>query len=67
MIPAVLLVLYLVEFTVLGIHPYDRGVWIAENAPIVGIVAALPTSPSASTRSPSRSSSSAGRSAGRGC
>ena len=41
MIPAVLLVFYLAEFTVLGIHPYDRGVWIAENAPIVGIVAIL--------------------------
>ena len=41
MIPAILLVVYLVEFTVLAIHPYDRGVWIAENTPIVFIVAFL--------------------------
>jgi len=38
MIPAILLAAYLVEFTVLAIHPFDRGVWIAENAPIVSIV-----------------------------
>jgi putative membrane protein len=38
MIPAILLALYLVEFTLLAIHPYDRGVWIAENIPIVLIV-----------------------------
>ncbi len=41
MIPAILLVVYLVEFTVLAIHPYDRGVWIAENTPIVMIVVFL--------------------------
>ena len=39
--PAVLLFLYLAEFSVLAIHPYDRAVWIAENAPIVLIVAFL--------------------------
>jgi putative membrane protein len=38
MIPAILLALYLLEFTVLAIHPYDRSVWIAENTPIVLIV-----------------------------
>jgi len=36
--PAILLTLYLVEFVVLAIHPYDRGVWIVENLPIVSIV-----------------------------
>lgn len=40
-IPAVLLVTYGVVFTVLGIAPYDRTVWIAENAPILLIVAIL--------------------------
>jgi putative membrane protein len=37
-LPAVLLSLYLIEFVALGIHPYDRSVWFAENAPIVLIV-----------------------------
>lgn len=41
MTPAILLALYLVEFVALAIHPYDRGVWIAENAPIVFIVVVL--------------------------
>jgi putative membrane protein len=41
MIPVILLAVYLVEFVVLAIHPYDRGVWIAENVPIVFIVAFL--------------------------
>lgn len=41
MIPAVLLALYLVTFTLLGIAPYDRGVWVAENLPIVMIVLLL--------------------------
>ncbi|NQU10767.1 DUF2238 domain-containing protein, partial [bacterium] len=40
-LPLVLLILYLVEFCVLAIRPYDRGVWLAENAPIVLIVALL--------------------------
>jgi putative membrane protein len=35
MIPAILLLVYLVEFTLLAIHPYDRSVWLVENAPIV--------------------------------
>ncbi len=39
--PAILLALYLVEFVVLAIRPYDRGVWIAENVPIVFIVVFL--------------------------
>ena len=39
--PVVLLILYLIEFSLLAIHPYDRGVWIAENLPIVGIVGFL--------------------------
>jgi len=33
--------LYLAEFIALGIHPYDRSVWWAENIPILIIVAAL--------------------------
>jgi putative membrane protein len=41
MVPAVLLVLYLVVFAVLGIDPYDRAVWVAENLPIVAIVVLL--------------------------
>lgn len=41
MIPAVLLGLYLVVFALLGIAPYDRAVWVAENLPIVAIVALL--------------------------
>jgi apolipoprotein N-acyltransferase len=40
-LPAILLALYLVEFVALAIRPYDRGVWMAENAPIVMIVAFL--------------------------
>lgn len=38
MTPVLLLALYLVEFTVLAIRPYDRGVWVAENLPILFIV-----------------------------
>ncbi|MEI6083206.1 MAG: DUF2238 domain-containing protein [Verrucomicrobiota bacterium] len=38
MIPAGLLFLYLIEFSLLAIHPYDRGVWFAENLPIFLIV-----------------------------
>ena len=33
--------LYLIEFSVLAIHPHDRTDWIAENVPIVAIVAFL--------------------------
>ena len=40
-LPAVLLALYLVEFVALAIRPYDRGVWIAENIPVVMVVAFL--------------------------
>ncbi len=40
-LPVILLALYLVEFSVLAIRPYDRGVWIAENAPIVCIAVFL--------------------------
>lgn len=40
-LPVVLLALYLVHFTVLAIRPYDRGVWIAENIPVVLVVAFL--------------------------
>ena len=41
MIPATLLALYVIEFAVLAIHPYDRSVWIAENTPIVFIAGVL--------------------------
>lgn len=41
MLPKILLVGYLVLFSVLGIHPYDRGVWFAENLPIILIVLLL--------------------------
>jgi len=40
-LPVVLLLLYLFEFSLLAFHPYDRNVWIAENIPIVFIVAFL--------------------------
>ncbi len=36
-----MLALYLVYFVLLGISPYDRTVWWAENIPIMGIVAVL--------------------------
>jgi putative membrane protein len=39
--PHLLLVFYLILFTLLAIHPYDRAVWFAENLPIMLIVAAL--------------------------
>jgi len=39
--PAILLGLYMVWFAVLGIRPYDRSVWVAENTPIVLIVLLL--------------------------
>ncbi|MBL4574620.1 MAG: DUF2238 domain-containing protein [Opitutaceae bacterium] len=41
MFPKILLVGYLVLFFILGIHPYDRGVWFAENLPIILIVLLL--------------------------
>jgi putative membrane protein len=39
--PKLLLALYLVEFVGLGLHPAERGTWVAENAPIFLIAAAL--------------------------
>lgn len=41
MIPKLLLGLYLLLFIFLGIAPYDRAVWVAENVPIVAIVVLL--------------------------
>jgi putative membrane protein len=41
MIPAILLAGYLVEFTIFAIHPFDSAVWVAENLPILMIVAFL--------------------------
>lgn len=32
-LPAILLLVYLAEFGVLAIHPYNRNVWIVENTP----------------------------------
>jgi len=40
-LPYLLLGIYIVFFILLGIHPYDRSVWIAEMAPIVLIVLVL--------------------------
>lgn len=37
--PHVLLGIYIVEFIVAGINPYDRATWYAENIPIVLLVA----------------------------
>lgn len=39
--PRLLLVAYAVIFAVLAINPHDRSVWVAENLPIVLIVALL--------------------------
>lgn len=36
--PHLLLGVYLIEFVLLGINPYSRDVWYAENMPILGIV-----------------------------
>lgn len=33
-VPHVLLALYLIEFAILAISPYDRAVWFAENLPV---------------------------------
>lgn len=37
-LPHWLLIIYILYFIILGIEPYDRSVWLAENAPIVLIV-----------------------------
>jgi putative membrane protein len=39
--PAILLGIYVIEATLLGISPHDRAVWYAENIPIMGIVVFL--------------------------
>ena len=36
--PHLLLTIYIIEFTVLGIGPYSRAVWYVENGPIVALV-----------------------------
>ncbi|MCC2546827.1 DUF2238 domain-containing protein [Hymenobacter sp. BT175] len=40
-LPKLLLLAYLVLFVALAINPYERGTWVAENAPIVAIVVGL--------------------------
>jgi len=40
-IPYILLFIYIVLFTALAVNPYDRGVWLAENIPIMLIVLIL--------------------------
>lgn len=40
-IPLVLLVLYIVVFTLCAIEPYDRNVWWAENIPVLIVVGAI--------------------------
>jgi len=39
--PLILLGLYLLTFIICAIRPHDRGVWFAENAPIVLLVAGI--------------------------
>ncbi len=39
--PHLLLAIYVIEFIVLGISPYSRAVWYAENLPIVALVAVM--------------------------
>ena len=41
MVPKILLGLYMALFIALGVAPYDRAVWVAENLPIVAIVLLL--------------------------
>lgn len=33
--PHILLIIYIVEFSLLAIDPYDRAVWLAENLPVL--------------------------------
>jgi putative membrane protein len=40
-LPCILLAAYIAVFTVLGINPYDRAVWWAENLPIILIVVSV--------------------------
>ncbi|PIS47499.1 MAG: DUF2238 domain-containing protein [Elusimicrobia bacterium CG08_land_8_20_14_0_20_51_18] len=40
-LPRVLFVVYLVYFSVMAVNPYSRSVWIAENIPVVLLVAFL--------------------------
>ena len=40
-VPHVLLIVYLIEFTILAFNPHARDIWIAENLPIVLIVLGL--------------------------
>ncbi len=40
-LPYFLLLIYLIEFSILAIGPYDRAVWWAENIPILVIVISL--------------------------
>ncbi len=40
-LPLLLLILYLVEFSILAIAPYDRSVWFVENLPVIIPVALL--------------------------
>lgn len=40
-LPSVLLGAYILLFVWMGISPYDRAVWWAENIPIMGVVVAL--------------------------
>lgn len=39
--PHVLLIIYIIEFIALGVSPYSRDVWYAENIPILAIVVFL--------------------------
>jgi putative membrane protein len=39
--PHFLLLIYIIEWSILAIAPYDRAVWKAENYPIMGIAAIL--------------------------
>ncbi|MFA6094399.1 MAG: DUF2238 domain-containing protein [Candidatus Paceibacterota bacterium] len=39
--PHLLLLVYIVEFIIAGIHPFSRDVWYAENGPIVILVAII--------------------------
>lgn len=38
-VPIALLILYVIVFAVCAVSPYDRGVWVVENIPVILIVA----------------------------
>lgn len=40
-VPHILLILYIIIFIVCGIDPYNRAIWINENAPVIALLVFL--------------------------